>query len=303
MTTQILASNTTKTNKIKQLLQLGFTRKQVAELMGVGYGFVQNVYAKTHSNSTVFNQNNFTPTIFNRKFGVEIEAYNVNKEVLKRELIRLGINVEVENYNHTTRGHWKIISDSSIRGTNGFEVVSPILEGTDGLEQLNKVCQALKNCNAYINKSCGIHIHFDASNFGTKQFKNLLLNYADLENVIDSFLPNSRRENNNQYCKSIIENKTKIENAKTIAQLIKSIPVRYKKVNTQAYTRQNTIEFRHHAGSIEFEKISNWILFLHNLVEYSTTKRVENVNFETLKTFNQPAIYNYLNNRRLQLAA
>ncbi len=44
----ILDRMTTKTNKIKMLLELGMTRKQVAEAMGIGYGFVQNVYASVY---------------------------------------------------------------------------------------------------------------------------------------------------------------------------------------------------------------------------------------------------------------
>jgi hypothetical protein len=310
MTTQIINSSTTKTNKIKQLLELGFTRKQVAELMGVGYGFVQNVYAKNFSNqvnSRVSNLNTsistFQTIVFNQQFGVEIEAYNVDKNVLKNELIRLGIRVEVESYNHITKTHWKIITDASIRGTNGFEIVSPILQGEEGLAELEKVCTALKNCNAYINKSCGVHIHFDASKLKIKEFKNVIINYANLENVIDTFLPTSRRENNNQYCKSIIQHKNKIEEATTIRQLTNVIPTRYSKLNTQSYVKYKTIEFRQHSGTVEFEKIKNWILFLHNLVEYSKTKRIENPNFDTLKTFNQPQIYTYLNNRKEELAA
>ncbi len=304
MTTQILASNTTKTNKIKQLLELGFTRKQVAELMGVGYGFVQNVYAKHFSTQTNARGNTkFKPTIFNRQFGVEIEAYNVTNTKLKKELVKLGIRVEIERYNHTTKTHWKIITDSSIRGSNGFEIVSPILKGQNGLEQLEKVCKALKNCNAYINKSCGLHIHFDASKFKLKQFKNLILNYADMESVIDTFLPNSRRANNNTYCKSIISHKRAIENASTINQLTDAIPQRHSKLNTKSYVKYKTIEFRHHSGTVEFDKIQNWILFLHNLVQYSSDKRVSQVNFETLKTFNQPKVYAYLNNRKEELAA
>lgn len=43
----ILAQRTTKTSKIQQLLQLGLTRRQVADLVTNGnYGFVQNVYKK-----------------------------------------------------------------------------------------------------------------------------------------------------------------------------------------------------------------------------------------------------------------
>ncbi|WP_338761789.1 amidoligase family protein [Bernardetia sp. ABR2-2B] len=304
MTQQILASQTTKTNKIKQLLELGFTRKKVAELMGVGYGFVQNVYAKTYPNKiNSRNGNKFKPTIFNRQFGVEIEAYNVTKTRLQNELVRLGIDVKIERYNHTTKRHWKIITDSSIRGANGFEIVSPILKGKNGLEELEKVCKALKNCNAYINKSCGTHIHFDASKFKLKQFKNLVLNYADLESVIDTFLPNSRRASNNSYCSSIIRHKIDVENASTIRELTDAIPYRKSKLNTKSYVKYKTVEFRHHSGTVEFEKISNWILFLHNLVEYSKDKRIERVNFETLKTFNQAKVYTYLNNRKEELAA
>ena len=43
----ILAQTTSKTRKIQQLLMLGLTRREVADLVTNGnYGFVQNVYAK-----------------------------------------------------------------------------------------------------------------------------------------------------------------------------------------------------------------------------------------------------------------
>ena len=45
--TNILNQNITKTAKIQQLLLLGLTRRQVADLVTNGnYGFVQNVYKK-----------------------------------------------------------------------------------------------------------------------------------------------------------------------------------------------------------------------------------------------------------------
>ena len=44
---------------------------------------------------------------------------------------------------------------------------------------------------------------------------------------------------------------------------------RYYKVNAVAYDRHKTIEFRQHSGTIEYEKISNWVMFLARLVEYS----------------------------------
>jgi hypothetical protein len=36
---------------MRLLFELGLTRRQVSELMGVGYGFAQNVYAKFHGTS------------------------------------------------------------------------------------------------------------------------------------------------------------------------------------------------------------------------------------------------------------
>jgi predicted DNA-binding transcriptional regulator len=47
-TQQILALETTKTEKIKKLFELGLTRREVSDIMSVGYGFVQNVYARTY---------------------------------------------------------------------------------------------------------------------------------------------------------------------------------------------------------------------------------------------------------------
>jgi hypothetical protein len=112
-TEQILNSNLNKTQKITSLLETGKTRKEVATLMNVGYGFVQNVYAKMQNpNRTNTPQVlNFVPSTFNKKFGVEIESYGVPKNKLIQALRTAGINVQEENYNHITRPHWKIVSD------------------------------------------------------------------------------------------------------------------------------------------------------------------------------------------------
>ena len=136
--TAILSQTTTKTRKIEQLLQLGLTRRQVADLVTNGnYGFVQNVYKKMLSRTVqtipASIQLDYT---FTRKFGIEIEAYNCTREKLASELRSAGIDVAVEGYNHTTRNHWKLVTDSSLTGNNTFELVSPVLEGEAGLKEL-----------------------------------------------------------------------------------------------------------------------------------------------------------------------
>lgn len=138
--TAILSQATTKTRKIEQLLQLGLTRRQVADLVTNGnYGFVQNVYKKMLSRTVqTIPANIQLDYTFTRKFGIEIEAYNCTREKLASELRAAGINVAVEGYNHTTRNHWKLVTDSSLTGNNTFELVSPVLEGEAGLKELKR---------------------------------------------------------------------------------------------------------------------------------------------------------------------
>lgn len=269
--TAILSQTTTKTRKIEQLLQLGLTRRQVADLVTNGnYGFVQNVYKKMLERA---GQNIPTSTqldySFTRKFGIEIEAYNCTREKLASELRAAGIDVAVEGYNHTTRNHWKLVTDASLTGNNTFELVSPVLEGETGLKELEKVCWVLEFCDVKVNDSCGLHIHMDAADFDLQTWKNLALSYKHLERVIDSFMPQSRRQN--YYCKGLSSiSASDIQEAQSIADLQAAFGNnRYRKVNLEAYARHRTVEFRQHSGTTNFTKMENWIRFLNGLITFA----------------------------------
>lgn len=163
----------TKTAKIQKLILLGLTRTQIAALVTNGnYGFVQNVYARMKrdgqlSGWTQQNHDDF----MNRKFGVEFEAYNVDRATLSRALNAAGVRCEAQSYNHTTSACWKIVYDSSLSGNNTFELVSPILNGEDGINELKTVCRVLNECGAKVNKSCGTHVHIDAADFTLEHWK------------------------------------------------------------------------------------------------------------------------------------
>lgn len=282
--TAILSQTTTKTRKIEQLLQLGLTRRQVADLVTNGnYGFVQNVYKKMLERA---NQNIPTNTVldytFTRKFGVEIEAYNCTREKLASELRAAGIEVAVEGYNHITRNHWKLVTDASLSGYNTFELVSPVLEGETGLKELEKVCWVLEYCDVKVNDSCGLHIHMDAADFDLQTWKNLALNYKRLERVIDSFMPESRRQN--YYCKGLKAiSDSDIESARTINDLQAAFGNnRYRKVNLEAYSRHRTVEFRQHSGTTNFTKMENWIHFLNGLITFAKTGTVASRTLENI---------------------
>lgn len=312
-TTEILNSNKTKTRKMQLLFEAGFSRKEVATMIGCGYGFVQNVYAKTYPDR--IQSKNFRLPTFERKFGIEIECFGTTKRKAKNAIQRKGINIESEYYNHNTRNYWKIVNDASISGQGeSFEVVSPILIGTEGLRQLKLVCEALEECGAKVNKSCGVHVHFDANNMQIADFKNLFKNYARSEKIIDSFMPNSRRGNNNTYCKSLLQKHrtlTKTESMIDTCNTVTDIDTvinngnRYKKVNLKSYFRHGTVEFRQHSGTIEYTKISNWVLFLHSLVAYSQKGKLVDKNnpLASIKKITKNENYTYLTNRIAALAA
>lgn len=274
----ILAQEKTKTWKIQQLLNLGLTHRQIADLVTHGNrGFVWNVYKKMLDNGTYMpasSTSSATAVVpdysFTRRWGVEIEAYNCTREKLIRELREAGINVSFEGYTHETTNHWKLVTDSSLNGNNTFELVSPILEGESGLAELEKVCWVLDLCNVKVNDSCGLHIHMDAADFTIGTWKNLALTYKRLEHVIDLFMPGSRR--NNRFCKSLGRvSDEKIKSVRTIEELQDLFGnERYYKVNFKAYSRHKTVEFRQHSGTINFTKIENWVRFLQKMVTFAT---------------------------------
>ena len=147
----ILAEDGTKTSKIRKLLLLGLTHREIADLVTRGNrGFVWNVYKRMRDEGLIVSAGTPTATTtpeldysFRRKFGVEIEAYNCTCQRLVRELTEAGIEVASERYNHDLRPHWKLVTDSSLNGNDTFELVSPILEGEGGLEKLERVCWVL----------------------------------------------------------------------------------------------------------------------------------------------------------------
>jgi hypothetical protein len=333
---QILASTgTTKTWKMQQLFALGLSRREVASMMNVGYGFAQNVYAawtlagnRPAAQRLVATAGGqapvaapralvtpqaapFTPGAFTRTFGVEIEAYGVTRDALVAELRAQGLEAHAEGYNHTTRSHWKIVSDSSVSGPHAFELVSPVLRGLEGLADLERACRALRLCGAQVNNSCGLHVHFGASDLSIGHLRQLVRNYLVLEPTFDSLMPAGRRGNANTYCQGLLQGRTLAEAerqilAATTAQQLATAAntgSRYRKLNMQSFFTHGTVEFRQHSGSTDFEKISFWVKLLHNLIDYSATRLVTpGLPVADFTTFNQRDIATYYQRRQATLA-
>ena len=231
-----------------------------------------------------------------RTFGVEIEFFGCTRESVAQALNAKGICAYVEGWNKRTVTHWKIVTDSSVngRGCNnsngkGNEIVSPILRGEAGLRELKVVLETLNECGAKVDKSCGIHVHHGVEDFTLDHLKNVYALYARYENVIDMLLPKSRRQYNS-YCRPINYTSTvlaQLKRVNTYEKLAELFASRYYKVNHENYRGRGTVEFRQHSGSLEYAKVSSWIVFTQAIVERAKLGRVaysvQSSNWTTLK--------------------
>lgn len=213
-----------------------------------------------------------------RNFGVEIECIGIARSEAAKLITAAGIPCFAESYNHKTKSHWKIVEDGSVgEGYNGLEVVSPKLSGAAGMLQIKQVLETLKKANVFVDSSCGLHIHIDASDLNANDIKNAINRYSKNESKIDKWMSPLRRDSNNDYChktaqiNSSILNKN-FNNLKSLAYYIEDSFGREYKLNVCSFLRHGTIEFRHHHGTLIFEEIKNWIEFCLNFIETSKCK-------------------------------
>jgi hypothetical protein len=239
---------------------------------------------------------------FNRTYGVEIEAIapsTLSRDAVAARLTAAGIPAYAPAYlDHNTPSQWKVTTDSSLASSTGYEIVSPPL-GADGFEQIDKVCGALAAMGFTVNKNCGLHVHVDVRRpapLSLEALKRLAILYVEHEALIDMVLPPSRRANAGRFCASIanvsVAAINRCEDTLQIARVLKheqrigsrrrlsysrmhaEYHLRYVKLNYIGITGRGTVEFRHHSGTVEADKIKNWVLACQRMVELASKEEV-----------------------------
>lgn len=209
-------------------------------------------------------------------FGVEFEVIlppGSDRNGLVRVLNEAGILAEVESYNHTTRDFWKLVTDGSLRG-HGYELVSPILSGQEGIDRMRAVCAVLVGFGCIINRSCGFHVHVGMQNMADvlPVARRIVGLYATSEEVLDTLVSPSRRGRANPYCRSTavsVRYHGNILGVSTMEDLRRVFGTRYMKVNVEAFWRHGTIEFRHHQGTVDAEKATAWVKLCLKIVDWA----------------------------------
>ena len=225
-----------------------------------------------------------------RKFGVEVEFISMHTQSstvskINAYLAEHNADFTVETaYYSDTSNTWRIKTDSSIQEgyDYGLELVTPVLQGQADYERLILVLDAINSIDGVrVNRSTGLHIHVGVEDWKVSNFKNLVKRYAKFEKVLDSIMPESRRMNNGSYCRSNFNSRyslkdiyNEIDDKHTTRTLISSASSgRYVKLNLQSFWKHGTVEFRHHSGTTNSTKISNWLRVVMAMVECADARR------------------------------
>ena len=224
----------------------------------------------------------------NQHFGVEIEMLvpvSVTRAELVRGLTAAGTPTVDAGYTHRGMSTWKIVTDASLRTEFGYyaiELVTPSLPpliGEAGFEQVIAAGRYLLSIGAKVNRSCGLHVHIDARTMSVDAMRRLAAIYSHAEPMLDALMPISRRGNNNTYCRSVAGvSRAAIARALSPDALAHALTAgagswqtRYAKLNFAAWGRHRTVEFRHHSGTVDPDKILQWVKMCLRLAHFAAT--------------------------------
>lgn len=160
-------------------------------------------------------------TMLTRNFGIEIELTGITREKaakliaehLQGNIRREGSNFKVADGDGRS---WQIVFDGSLRcqrKVNGekvsagreysVELVSPILTYEKDIDTIQEMVRKLRKAGAFVNSSCGIHIHLNGKDHTPRSLRNFVnIIYSRNDLLYTSLEIKSERI---KYCKKMDE--------------------------------------------------------------------------------------------------
>ena len=208
-------------------------------------------------------------------FGIEIECIGLSCTQAQVALSNAGISVVNNGYTHAVIREWKVVPDGSLHARNGScEVVSPILRGQDGMNQVRTVMMILRTAGATVNPSCGMHIHLGVEHYTPQILANIVMGHQQWQIAFDAFTTPKRQVFTTTYL-----GKRTMASAHDLARMIagcvdnrevKNIVERgsrYKNLNVVSFKKYGTYEIRNHQGSLNGMNATAWIAFNQAFIE------------------------------------
>jgi len=185
-----------------------------------------------------------------RTFGVELEAISpVTHQAVAHALANAGLT------------GWRAKYDGSLP-TGGVEVVSPVLTGEDGLEQIRRATRVMRDLGCSVSRACGTHVHHGVGEMRIDEIKRAARTWATHQRMIDGLVAPSRRNGINNFCRNLsVTDLSAIESARDLQSMRHLRVGRYRTFNLASYGRFGTVEIRQHQGTLDAEKVISWIRF------------------------------------------
>lgn len=230
----------------------------------------------------------------NRPFGIEWELYvpvltestlSGVQQNLANILSSNGLSSIARSYSHERippNVTLVVESDSSITGDSiyknvafaNLEVKTKIIGSINEYKEIApKTLDILRFVNGKVNSSCGLHVHISVADLmrtqGYKFIRSLLNCVYKYENCIYSLVAPSRKTSH--FCKPLpnyvsMWNKT---GGRKYQSLIRSYFDRYYGLNlTHIYEPDPHLEVRIHHGSLDLDKLSQWLYLWLKLIEH-----------------------------------
>jgi len=208
-----------------------------------------------------------------------------------------------DNYPETFRA----VSDSSIERVEDSSTVEFVhrapIQGRRLKRSIVSMCDYLSANDFFTNRSCGLHVHVDAADMGYRDLKWTLLLGKSVQDIIYKMMPMSRRDG--RWAKRIPMSRESILNICDDHDFVDQwysawgVEPSYEKYNSSRYCGMNmhsriingSIEFRYHSGTINRNKIINWITICQAIVD---TGRLLGMYGEAKYIANIPEEYHYI---------
>jgi hypothetical protein len=204
-------------------------------------------------------------------FGVEVECF------LPRGAVQVGGHHAGRELGGEFPPGWNAQRDGSLStrlpNYEGVEVVSPVLRGRQGLEEVKVVAELLGRMNARVNPTCGFHVHVGVVSAAGNDYDEVadwvrrLLNLTAHHEMAFYGATGSRRRQNSRYCASLRQGtwgrKKEVLKKKMTAEALRLEAAgvdRYQLLNVQnVFGATRTVEFRAFSGTVEALKMTAYV--------------------------------------------
>jgi hypothetical protein len=222
-------------------------------------------------------------TNFEYTFGIEIECIGNTPSNCARSLTAAGVRCDDAGYTHAVLPQWKAVRDGSLsaNGMGSAEVVSPVLQGQDGMNQVRTVMGILRDAGSSTNSSCGMHIHIGMDTLTATEQARVISQHAKWQAAFDAFITVAR-QSNTYASKRTLGMATRLAEEWANPQVdsrrtISDNQGRYYTLNLNSFYKYGTFEFRMHGGSLNGLNATAWIALHHGFIAAAAADDLPNI--------------------------